>query len=103
MKKAFTWLDKHKIEYSFHDYKKEGIDAPTIHHWMKKIPLEQLINSKGPTFRKLSDKEKAAAKEPSTAVDLMMKNTSMIKRPLVVLGKDQYLLGFKEEEWDTKF
>lgn len=102
MKKAFTWLDKNKIEYSFHDYKKESIDEDTIKHWMKKIPTEKLINTKGPTFRKLSDAEKDSIKDPSKAIALMIQNTSMIKRPLVVLAKDSYLLGFNEAEWLEK-
>lgn len=103
MKKAFTWLNKNRIEYSFHDYKQEGIDADTIQSWMKKIPLEKLINTKGPTFRKLTDKQKASIKDPSSAIKLMMENTSMIKRPLVTLGRGSYLLGFKEEDWAQTF
>ncbi len=103
MKKAFTWLDNHHIDYTFHDYKKEGIDAETIRLWMKKIPLDKLINTKGPTFRKLSDQEKEEAKKPSSAIALMIKNTSMIKRPLVVVGKEEYLLGFNEAEWKNRF
>jgi arsenate reductase (glutaredoxin) len=30
MKKARTWLDGHKVDYSFHDYKASGIDKPTL-------------------------------------------------------------------------
>ena len=30
MKKAFKWLDKQGVEYQFHDFKKEGIDAKTL-------------------------------------------------------------------------
>ena len=26
MKKARAWLDKHKVEYAFHDYKAAGIE-----------------------------------------------------------------------------
>ncbi len=103
MKKAFQWLDKHKINYSFHDYKKSGIDAETIQLWMKKIPTEKLINMKGPTWKKQSDQDKASVSNPSKAIALMMQNTSMIKRPLVVIGKDDYLLGFNEAEWKGKF
>ena len=25
MKKAFAWLDAHKVAYEFHDYKKAGV------------------------------------------------------------------------------
>jgi len=103
MKKAFTWLDEHKIDYSFHDYKKAGIDSETIQSWMKKIPLDQLINTKGITWKKLTEEEKASAKDSKNAIALMIKNTSMIKRPLVTVGKEDYLLGFDPESWSKSF
>jgi arsenate reductase len=103
MKKAFQWLDKHKIEYAFHDYKKEGIDTATLQHWMKKIPTDKLINTKGITWKKQTEEDKASIGNSSKAIALMMQNTSMIKRPLVVMGKDDYLLGFDEVEWKKRF
>ncbi len=103
MKKAFTWLDKNHIEYSFHDYKKASIDSTTIQNWMKKLSLDLLINTKGITFKKLTDEEKASAKKPENAIALMIDKTSMIKRPLVVLDKEEYLLGFDEEQWKKVF
>ena len=30
MKKAWTWLDAHGVVYDFHDYKKAGIDEPSL-------------------------------------------------------------------------
>jgi arsenate reductase len=99
MKKAFVWLDKHKIKYSFHNYKESGIDAETIELWLKKIPMEQLINMKSTTWREQSEESKKSISNPKKAITMMMENTSVIKRPLVVFGKEKYLLGFKEEEW----
>jgi arsenate reductase len=101
MKKAFTWLDKHKIAYTFHNYKTDGIEESTIEGWMKKLPLDQLINAKGTTWKNLTDKEKASIKNPKKAIALMIENTSMIKRPLVEAGKE-YLLGFDADLWENK-
>ncbi len=103
MKKAFQWLDKHKVEYTFHDYKKSGIEAETLKLWMKKIPTDKLINTKGITWKKQSEEDKASITNPSKAIALMMQNTSMIKRPLVVIGKEEYVLGFDEAEWKKIF
>jgi arsenate reductase (glutaredoxin) len=103
MKKAFTWLDKKKVAYTFHDYKKEGIDEDTLKIWLKKIPLDKLINIKGSTWRLLSEKEKASITSIEKATKLMMEKTSIIKRPLVVVSKGNYILGFNEEEWKSKF
>ncbi len=102
MKKAFTWLDKKKIKYEFHDYKQLSIDEETLQQWMKTLPIDQLMNQKSATWRELSEKEKKSVSDPKKAMAIMIKNTSVIKRPLVALGKDKFLLGFKEEEWEKK-
>ncbi len=99
MKKAFQWLDEHNIAYQFHDYKKLGIEAETIEHWLKKNSVEQLINTKGITWKKQTEEDKKESTNPKKAISLMIKNTSMIKRPLVMFGKDEYLLGFDALVW----
>jgi arsenate reductase len=103
MKKAFTWLDKHKIKYEFHDYKQLSIDEEKLQHWMKTIPVDQLMNLKSATWRTLSENDKKSLSNQKKAIAIMIKNTSVIKRPLVELGKDKYLLGFNAEEWEKKF
>ena len=30
MKKAFAWLDARKVDYEFHDYRKDGINTPKL-------------------------------------------------------------------------
>lgn len=83
VKKTRTWLSYHGVEYAFHDFKKSGIDTATIESWLTQVPLDVLINRKGTTWRKLTDEQKALADQPTTALELMVKNTSVIKRPVV--------------------
>jgi arsenate reductase (glutaredoxin) len=101
MQKAFKWLDAKGIKYQFHNYKESGIDKASIEKWLKHLPLEKLVNSKGTTFRNLTDVEKANSKIEAKAIELMIKNTSLIKRPIVDLGKNKFLIGFNEQEWKT--
>lgn len=98
MKKAFNWLDEHGIKYGFHDYKKQGITADKINEWLKQTDVTKLINTKGTTFKKLSEVDKAALANQSKAILLMMEHTSMIKRPIVELSND-LLIGFDVDEW----
>jgi len=35
MKKARDWLDKHRVSYTFHDYKTQGIDKPHLEAWVR--------------------------------------------------------------------
>lgn len=101
MKKAFTWLDKHKVEYSFHDYKKGGIDRTRLEKWVKAQGWEVLLNRAGTTFKKLPDNDKQRITEKK-AIALMLAQPSMIKRPVIEKGA-RLLVGFKPEEYEKAF
>ena len=98
MQKAFKWLGAKKIVYSFHNYKESGIDKPTLELWLKHFPTDKLINTKGTTYRELTDTEKASITNKQKAITLMMKNTSLIKRPVWDLGNGKFFLGWDEKE-----
>lgn len=99
MKKARAWLDKHGVDYSFHDYKAAGIDKDHLARWSKAVGWETLLNRAGTTFRKLPDAEKANLTEKK-AMALMLAQPSMIKRPVLeVRGK--LLVGFKPESYEA--
>jgi arsenate reductase (glutaredoxin) len=97
MKKARDWLDAHKIDYAFHDYKASGIDQKTLEGWAKKTGWEVLLNRAGTTFKKLSDDKKINLDE-AKAIALMIEQPSMIKRPVLAIGT-KLLVGFKPENY----
>jgi len=98
MQKAFKWLDAKKIKYNFHNYKESGIDKASLELWLQHFPVDKLINTKGTTYRALSDKEKAGIANKTKAINLMMKHTSLIKRPVWDFGNGTYFLGWDENE-----
>ena len=102
MKKARAWLDKHGIEYAFHDYKSAGIDKGKLEYWAKKAGWEAIINRAGLTFKKLPDKDKQGLTEKK-AIALMLKQPSMIKRPVLELSGRRLLVGFKPEYYSDAF
>ncbi len=97
VKKARAWLQAQGIAYSFHDYKKSGIDAATLGRWADAAGWEPLLNRSGISFRNLPDADKAEI-DRAKAIALMIANPSMIKRP-VVDGAERLLIGFKPDEW----
>jgi arsenate reductase len=99
MKKARTWLDKHGVDYSFHDYKTAGIDKGRLVRWSKTVGWETLLNRAGTTFRKLPDADKANLTE-TKAMALMLAQPSMIKRPVLENG-GKLLVGFKPEIYEA--
>lgn len=109
MKKAFTKLDELGVSYDFHDYKKQGIDKESVQRWVDELGIDKVLNKRGTTWRKLTDEQKQAAdSDVDNAIDLLVENTSMIKRPIVegqLVDKNQPILlcGFNEAEFDKVF
>jgi Spx/MgsR family transcriptional regulator len=101
MKKARTWLEGHGIDYTFHDYKTQGIDAAHLKRWAAEVGWETVLNRAGTTFRKLPDAQKADLDEHK-AIALMLEQPSMIKRPVLEAG-GQLLVGFKPEAYAKAF
>jgi arsenate reductase (glutaredoxin) len=93
MKKARGWLDAHHIAYAFHDYKASSIDRARLAAWCNEHGWEIVLNRGGTTFRALPDASKAGLDE-AKAIALMMDQPSMIKRPVLDLGKRR-IIGFK--------
>lgn len=110
MKKAFTKLDELGVSYDFHDYKKQDIDKESIQRWVDTLGLDKVLNKRGTTWRKLSDEQKAAADaDENAAIELLIANTSMIKRPIVkgqIESKNQQpvlLCGYDETLYEATF
>ena len=95
-------MDENDIKYQFHDYKKEGANRDVLERFVEKFGWEKVLNRRGTTWRKLSPDEQNAVIDKNSAIALMLKNTSIIKRPLVDLSSDQ-LIGFDENEYVDVF
>lgn len=101
MKKARTWLEEHDLEYAFHDYKTSGIDRANLERWCDEHGWEIILNRAGTTFRKLDEAQKADL-DQNKAIELMLAQPSMIKRPVLEVG-GRLLVGFKAEQYEQAF
>ena len=99
MKKARAWLDEHQVDYAFHDYKSVGIDRANLEKWCNEHGWQTILNRAGTTFRKLDDAQKADLDQVK-AIELMLAQPSMIKRPVLDLG-DKTLVGFKPDNYQA--
>ena len=99
MKKARDWLDSHGVTYAFHDYKIVGIDRAHLERWSGQVGWEVLLNRSGTTFRTLPEADQAPL-DQAKAIELMLAQPSMIKRPVLDLG-DRLLVGFKPDAYDA--
>jgi len=101
MKKARQWLADHAIDASFHDYRAEGIDRAHLQRWCDVAGWETVLNRAGTTFRKLDDAHRQDL-DVAKAIELMLAQPSMIKRPVVEAG-GRLIIGFKPELYDRFF
>ena len=107
MKKAMALLNTLNVNYEFHDYKKQGIDKASIQRWVEVLGIDKVLNKRGTTWRKLTDEQKQAAdNNVENAIELLIANTSMIKRPIVegsYQDKTVLLCGFDKVEFTERF
>ncbi|ALV07407.1 ArsC family reductase [Roseateles depolymerans] len=97
VKKARTWLDDQGLAYQFHDYKKQGVPADKLPHWLQTLGWEKVLNRAGTTWRKLDDATKAGVTDAASAAALMQAQPSVIKRPLVEWADGRLSVGFSAE------
>ncbi|MFT4906672.1 MAG: arsenate reductase [Oleispira sp.] len=100
IKKARKWLEVEGIDYQFHDYKKDGLSVDMLNTWVKDLGWEALVNKRGTTWRKLPEEVKESI-DQAAAIQVMLDNTSIIKRPLLIDDAQHKLLGFNAEDYQN--
>ncbi len=102
VKKARTWLADNGHDFSFHDFKKQGLERATVAGWLEQLDWEVLVNRKGMTWRNLTDEQKAAVTDKAGALELMLSNPSVIKRPVLDRG-GKLSVGFSADQYRALF
>ena len=102
VKKARTWLLDNGHEVAFHDFKKQGLPRELVAGWLQELDWEVLVNRKGTTWRNLPDERKARILDKASALELMLENPSVIKRP-VLAGAGPVSVGFSPAQYAAKF
>ena len=98
VKKTLDWFKQKNISIIFHDYKKEGISKAKLTAWCKLTGWQILLNKKSTTWRGLSVEDQEKVTTQTAAINLMMNNTSIIKRPVIEIGNEM-LVGYNETEF----
>lgn len=97
VKKAKVHLENKNIDYEFVDFKKN----PPTKKLIKEVQLflgELPVNRRGTTFRKIKDiYEEASEKEK---IEILIVNSSSIKRPILVKDEKICAVGYDVNEYD---
>lgn len=101
MSRAMAWLNEHQIEFSLHDYKKNGVPADQLAAWIQRAGWQAVVNTRGTTFRKLPP-EQTADLDAARALSLLTENPSAIRRPIAEHA-GELLIGFDAVRWAEAF
>ncbi|MFC3417749.1 Spx/MgsR family RNA polymerase-binding regulatory protein [Algoriphagus hitonicola] len=97
MKKTFEFLDSKGVDYEFVDYKKQKPTQELLNGFLKKTELASLVNKKGMTYRKMDEGQRSYLEKEATAIPILIENSSMIKRPIILYPNGKISLGFDPE------
>lgn len=99
VKKARAWLAERGVEYSFHDFKKDGLPPTNLDQWITAAGWEQVLNRKGTTWRKLEDATREAVTDAASARALMRVHPTLVKRPVIEWDDGRVTVGFDPAHW----
>ncbi|HYN79671.1 MAG TPA: ArsC family reductase [Lamprocystis sp. (in: g-proteobacteria)] len=94
IKRTRRWLALHRVEYRFHDYRKDGLTEAQLRPWVEELGWEALLNRRGTTWRNLPEAVRDGIDQES-AIQVMLETPTIIRRPLLDTG-EQRVLGFAE-------
>ena len=99
VKKARAWLTEQGLAYTFVDFKKQGVPVDELLGWAHVVGWDKLINRQGTTWRKLDATLQASAGNPMGALELVIDNPSVIKRPMAKWPGGDVTVGFDPLLW----
>lgn len=99
MKKARRYLEAAGIDYGFHDYRSDGLDGELLQRFIDQLGWQDLLNTRGTTWRKLPETARATINDANSAKQLMLAQPAIIKRPLLCTPDGSMLLGFSESAY----
>ncbi len=95
--KAVAWLDENDLKHSFSDVKESPLDPAQVSKWSSALGgWEKMINRAGYTWRGLASSETENLTEKK-AVALVLRNPSLIRRPLIEHANGSVTVGFSEK------
>jgi arsenate reductase len=96
------WLEAKGYSINLHNYKTDGITKEQLTAWTKELGWEKVLNKRSTTWRSLKKEDQDKVADENSAIDIMLKNTSLIKRPVIEFEKE-LLIGFDEKKLSNTF
>lgn len=101
VKKARNYLENNGIDYTFHDFREDGLNDVQLRAWVTKLGWEKLLNKRSATWRNLPQETKDNLSEV-IALAVMEDQPTIIKRPVMETSTGVFI-GFSEKTYDEIF
>jgi Spx/MgsR family transcriptional regulator len=101
IRKTRRWLEERRLDYQFHDYRKQGLDASLLETLAAELGWEAMLNRRGRSWRQLPATVHESV-DRQAALELMLDNPALIKRPILAAG-DRLYLGFDSAQYQQIF
>ena len=88
-------MQAQKVELEEREYGKNPFTEKELREIIGNEPIERFLNTRTPLYRERDMKRKAPSKDE--AITLMLKDSNLLKRPVIIKGKKK-LTGFNESE-----
>ena len=85
-----------KVEFEEREYGKNPFTEKELRDIIGAEPIERFLNTRTPLYREKNMKQKPPLKDE--AIKLMLKDSNLLKRPVIIKGKKK-LTGFNEAEF----
>jgi len=89
VKKARKWLDKHGIDYHYHDFRDDGLDEDVVAAWIEELGWQNLLNRRSTSWKTL-DEQSRLHMDDAAACKAVLLHPTLIKRPLLDTGHQRY-------------
>jgi len=85
------------VELEKHDLAKDAPTRAQLEAWINEKNLDAALNKRSPKYKELGLSKRTLTKRE--AIDLMMQDVNLLRRPVVVKGRT-VVFGYDEEGYD---
>ncbi len=101
VKKARRWLEAQGIDYSFHDFREQGVTRKQVAGWLAALGWETLVNRRSTSWKALSPEQREGMDE-AVALEAILEQPTLVKRPLLDTGHELHC-GFSAADYAKIF
>ena len=94
---------ENRVKMEFRDIKQERPTYDELVSWHRAsgLPLRRFFNTSGTLYKSMNLKEKLPDMSEEEQLRLLATDGMLVKRPILV-GEGFVLVGFKQDEWESK-